>query len=92
MAAENHLPDYEMCEADGDIFRFTRRDAVVEPGRGPILEPETLDFARTLSPGADVYALEAEWQSVWARNGRTRLQNPDKAFLGWVKKQGARTV
>ena len=46
---------------------------------------EVLDAARTLAPGADVYALEAEWRAFWVSSGRPRLTAPDRAFLAWVK-------
>lgn len=88
MAEENHLPDYEMAEAGGDVFRFTRRDPVIEPGgAGLALASETLEAARAMTPGWDVYALEAEWQGIWARSGRPRLGDADKAFLGWLAKR-----
>jgi len=81
-----HLPDYEMHEAPGDIIGFSRRGQVLEPGAdAPVLTPETHQAARDLAPGADVYALEAEWRSWWAQTGRVRLSNPDRAFLGWVR-------
>ncbi len=38
-------------------------------------------------PGWDVYALEADWQAFWVASGRRALKSPDKAFLGWVRKQ-----
>ncbi|NRB36662.1 MAG: replication initiator protein A [Rhodobacteraceae bacterium] len=88
MIAADHLPDYEMLEEPGDLIRFRSRHVVIEPGTLPVLRPEALEEARRLMPGADVYALEAEWRGVWARTGRTRLRSPDAAFLGWVKKRG----
>jgi plasmid replication initiation protein len=85
MIAEDHLPDYSLAEAPGDLLRVTRRDAVLETGAGaPLLAPETLETARALSPGADAHALAAEWRRWWAATGRKRLASPDKAFLGWV--------
>lgn len=91
MAEVNHLPDYEMAEGAGDIFHFTRRDTVTEAAPAalgaPVLRIETLDAARDLAPGADVYALEAEWRGVWARTGRPKLSNADRAFLGWLAKR-----
>ena len=66
-------------------MRFTRRAAVVDPVGAPVLSPEALDEARRLIPGADVYALEADWRGWWAESGRKRLGNADAAFLGWVK-------
>jgi plasmid replication initiation protein len=90
MIAADHLPDYVMSEEPGDLIRFAPRTLVVDPGTtAPVLSPEALDHARALMPGADVYALEAEWRAVWARTGSPRLRKPDAAFLGWVRKRGA---
>ena len=90
MIAADHLPDYVMSEEPGDLIRFAPRTLVVDPGTtAPVLSPETLDQARALMPGADVYALEAEWRAMWARTGSPRLRKPDAAFLGWVRKRGA---
>lgn len=87
MIGADHLPDYTMAEEPGDLISFTRRAQVVEPaGRGaPVLSPGALEEARRLAPGADVYALEAGWRDFWASTGRARLNDPDRAFLGWVK-------
>ena len=84
--ARDSLPDYALVEEPGDMIAVSRRDAeVIEPGRGLLLKAETLEEARRLALGADVYALEAEWQSFAARKPP---RNPDKAFLGWVAKRG----
>lgn len=93
MIAADPLPDYHLAEDPGDMLRVTRRAVVVEEGtpytpHGPMLRPATLETVRALVPGADVYALVAEWQGVWQRSGRPRLQSPDAAFMGWVKKRG----
>ncbi|MBK4218118.1 replication initiator protein A [Paracoccus caeni] len=85
MIRENRLPDYLLSEEPGDILRVTPRAAVIEPGEGPHLRAETLEQARALMPGADIYALEGEWRSWWAATGRPRLRSADKAFLGWVR-------
>lgn len=79
-----NLPDYEMYEALGDVIVFVRADQVVAAGTGPVLAPDTLDAARALAPGEDVYALEAQWRGWWADTGRRRIGNADRAFLGWV--------
>ena len=91
MIAAQPLPDYAMEELPGDLIRFSQKHAVSEPGAldTPRLKPATLERARDLMPGADVYALEAEWRTMWARSGRPRLRQADAAFLGWVKKRGA---
>jgi hypothetical protein len=88
MIAAQPLPDYAMEELPGDLIRFSQKHAVTEPGVGdaPVLKSATLERARALMPGADVYALEADWRAMWARSGRPRLRQADAAFLGWVKK------
>jgi plasmid replication initiation protein len=83
MILEDNLPDYTMAEVPGDLMVFTRRRA--RPVTGPALSAEALDRARALIPGADVYALEADWRGWWAETGSPRLGNADAAFLGWVK-------
>ena len=82
--AKDSLPDYQLEEEPGDMIAVTRRDAVIAPGQGAVLHPDTLDAARRLAPGADIYALEAEWQSFAAK---APPRDPDAAFLGWVRKR-----
>jgi hypothetical protein len=82
------LPDYAMEELEGDRIRFSQKNAVAEAAvNAPVLKADTLERARALMPGADVYALEADWRAMWARSGAPRLRNADAAFLGWVKKR-----
>ncbi|WP_300064243.1 replication initiator protein A [uncultured Roseobacter sp.] len=86
--AGDRLPEYQFTEDPGDIIAV-RPLQVVEPAAapGPQLAPETLEEARRLAPGADVYALEAAWRAVWDSSGRPALRAPDRAFLGWVRRQ-----
>lgn len=85
MIAADHLPDYTMAEEPGDLIRFAPR-GLVEDGPGlPPLEADVLAAARALAPGADIYALEAEWRAYWARSGRPPLRAAGAAFLGFVK-------
>jgi plasmid replication initiation protein len=84
MISDANLPDYEICEEPGDLICLTRRGQVVLPGTGPVLSADTLDAARAMQPGMDVYALEAEWRSFWMQSGQPRLGSANKAFLGWV--------
>ena len=86
MIATNHLPDYVLAEEGGDVIRVTPRPARLMPGEAPVLAPETLEEARALAPGWDVYALQADWHAYWAKSGRPRLRAPDRAFLGFVKR------
>ena len=83
----NHLPDYVLQEEPGDIVLITRRDVVVLPGDGPVLKSATIETARALMPGWDIYTLESDWRGIWQRSGRPRLRSPDAAFLGWLKKR-----
>lgn len=87
MIAANHLPDYEMAEDAGDMIRFSRRAGAMATAAPPQLSPETLQAARDIAPGADVYALQDSWQQMWYASGAPRLNAPDRAFLGWVRKQ-----
>lgn len=87
MIASDHLPDYQMQEEEGDMIVFLSRDAVVEGQGAPLLLSDTLEEARALMPGADVYALVAEWERFWVLSGRPRLRKPDAAFLGFVRKK-----
>ncbi|MEP5760255.1 MAG: replication initiator protein A [Litoreibacter sp.] len=84
MIVADTLPEYVLTEEPGDILRVTPRDQSVVAEVGLSLTPDTLVTARNMVPGADVYALEAEWRRFWQRSGRQRLRNPDKAFLGWL--------
>ena len=88
MIEEAQLPDYLMSEEPGDIIRFARigviEEEAFEPGL-PGFDPDVLDAARGLAPGADVYALEAEWRAWWVQTGRPRLSAPERAFLAWVR-------
>ena len=57
---------------------------MIERAGGQHLKPETLEAARALAPGADVYALEAEWQVSAPRRPR---RSADVAFLVWVRER-----
>lgn len=85
MIAADHLPDYQIEEEGGDIIRFTPREVLDDGPDAPPLDPETLAAARDILPGADVYALEADWRAYWVATGRPRLRSADRAFLGYVQ-------
>lgn len=83
----NHLPDYLLEEEPGDIIRVVSRAALLEGvSEAPPLSSDTLEEARTILPGADVYALEAAWRDYWMRSGRPRLRSADRAFIGFVRR------
>ncbi|MEO9649012.1 MAG: replication initiator protein A [Sulfitobacter pontiacus] len=85
MIEANHLPDYEMEEEAGDMIRFTRRTLIEEGPQAPPLSEQAIEAARAILPGADVYALEADWRAFWAASGRPKLRAADAAFVGFVK-------
>ena len=85
MIEANHLPDYEMEEEAGDMIRFTRRALIEDGPEAPPLSEHALEAARDILPGADVYALEADWRAFWAASGRPKLRAADAAFVGFVK-------
>lgn len=80
--SRDSLPDYHLEEELGDMIVVTRKNMGVAESRELVLKPETLDKARKLVPGADIYALEAEWRA-FAIKAQPRA--PDAAFLGWVR-------
>ncbi|RYH01046.1 plasmid replication initiator RepA [Salipiger sp. IMCC34102] len=88
MIEADGLPDYALAEEPGDLIRVTRRGVPAEAGA--TLSSDTLERARALAPGADVYALEAEWRGFWVASGQPRLRSADAAFLGWLKGRVAR--
>lgn len=87
MIVADLLPDYTLHEEDGDIIRVSRKRLVDDlPGQGlPPFDTATLDAARSMAPGWDIYALEAEWRGFWVASGRQKLRAPEKAFLGWLR-------
>lgn len=87
MIADDNLPDYCLAEAPGDVMIVSRRRSSAVTA-GPRPSADALDQARAMLPGADVYALEAEWRGWWDETGRPRLGNADAAFLGWIKTRG----
>ena len=82
---ENRMPDDLLAEESRDLLRVTARAAIHDPADGPHLRSEPLGEVRLLCPGADVHALQAEWQRWWVLGGRKLLRSSDRAFLEWVK-------
>ena len=83
----DHLPDYQLSELPNDMIEVRPRGVIDLPERIPQISDAARNEAKRLVPGADVYALEAEWRGIWAARGRMRLRSPDKAFLGWLNKR-----
>ncbi|KIN69840.1 Replication initiation protein RepA [Sulfitobacter noctilucicola] len=84
MIKSDHLPDYRLAEEEGDIIAFVPR-RLSEGPEAPPLSEAAYEAARAAAPGADVYALEADWRAYWARSGKPRLRSADGAFVGFVR-------
>ncbi len=81
------LPDYSLAEEPGDMIVVSRKGKVIDAEDRLVLKPETLEAGRALIPGADIYALEAEWRAF----ARQRLPRAaDAAFLGWLRARVAK--
>lgn len=78
------LPDYRFEEEPGDMIVVTRKSALGEAVLDLALRSETLEEARMLVPGADIYALEAEWRALAVQSPP---RSADAAFLGWLRKR-----
>lgn len=85
MIVDDNLPDYEITEDLGDVMVITRRRLVEDIAGLAPFGADTLNAARAMAPGWDIYALEAEWRGFWVATGRQKLARPDKAFLGWLR-------
>lgn len=89
-AQHHHMPDYGIRWRDDDSVIFERRDVARlgdSPSRARVhLRPETMEKARTLARGWDVYVIESDWRVWMADSGMDPPKNPDSAFLGFVKK------
>ena len=58
---------------------------LAKPNGRILLKTETFEKARELAPRYDVYHIERCWRD-WPGNDMASLKDPDKAFLGFVRK------
>lgn len=95
IVGRNRLPDYKLSleQNDGDLWiRFVPR--VVSPGEGEVLPPvvgviadigeATYRRAALLAEGYDLDLLLRRWQK-WASGQMVAPEDPDAAFLGFVR-------
>ena len=68
----------------GRKARLTGTVEQVDFARHIPLRPDTLERARGMFRGYDIYFLEAEWRSIFA--SMPPPEKPDGAFIGWCKK------
>lgn len=89
LVSHDHLPQYAMSyDAERDIVTFHNREIMVAITHYSALRlnAETYHDAKTVAPGWDVYALEAEWKTWMADHELEVPQNPDRAFIGFCRK------
>jgi plasmid replication initiation protein len=105
IAEKKQLLDYALraYEKDGKEFLHAKRvSAKVQPKEPEVVEvppptrflhlrTATYEKAKKLSPGFDIYALEADWIAKSKQNN-IEIKDPDAAFLGWCKRVGERNV
>lgn len=84
MIGQGQILEYALTEEPGDIIRFAPL-RLIDEADVVFLSPDTLDAARALLPGWDVYALEAEWRAGAGRVTHGRAGGADRAFLKWVE-------
>lgn len=85
----NHLPDYQV-HIDGDNVVFVNRETIpkkiAKPQKNTLqIKEKTLETARKVAPGYDIYALKQDWISHWNESGQPELKSADAAFIGFCK-------
>jgi len=93
IARSDHLPDYRLSfDEEMDHVKFFNRTSWWElnspNSNGKTIAPmstEVYETCRSIAPGYDIHALEAEWKRWWASSGWPKLDNPAKAFLGFCR-------
>lgn len=85
----NHLPDYEVSLEDDNVV-FVNRNTLSKRRQSTnnetlVVQEKTLDVARKVAPGYDIYALKQEWTSHWVASGKPELKSADAAFIGFCK-------
>lgn len=88
-----HFPEYALVMTD-DTVVFTNRGHAgaarqmalpLNDGASLRLRPDTLQKAKKVAPGYDVYALEAEWRDWLMDSDKPAPKSPDAAFIGFCK-------
>jgi plasmid replication initiation protein len=97
LSRTNHLPDYIVTidsEKDQAVFLNRRTmptgKSITNDNGYPCIMEITMEKARKVAPGYDVYWLKEEWLLFWDDSGRIAIKNPDAAFLAFCKKRSER--
>jgi plasmid replication initiation protein len=90
---EQHLPDYSLS-LDGDIVTImsrkqeqAKRSVAKHDTSKLLLKSETLQRAKKIAAGYDIYVIEQEWRNWWNDSGQPPLKSADAAFIGFCKKR-----
>lgn len=90
ITAADSLPDYTLEVVDGDLLMVRpKRAHIIEDAGQPKFSADVYEEARALSPGWDVYGLEADWRGYWVASGRPHLRSPRRAFLAYCAKRAS---
>lgn len=89
---EQHLPDYTLALNDNKVIIQNRKAYGLRTTKNddetlPQLKVDTIQKARKIAAGYDIYALEREWRDWWYTSGKPPLKSPDGAFIGFCKKR-----
>lgn len=95
LSEHNHLPDY-MVTLSGNNIIFTNRNTLPIKREKPeknvlVLSDRTIENAKKIAAGYDIYALEQEWRTHWNDSGKPEIRNPDAAFIGFCKQRYGRS-
>ncbi len=88
----NHMPDYTLSIQDDVVIVQPKKimcqdvDVLMPPDLS--LTTDTLEAARHLAPGWDIYHLQSEWRS-WVLGKSIPVRDPDKNFLSFCKNRGS---
>lgn len=98
IAEDDHIPDYRL-KVEKSRVMFIRKGRGQRPDAPdaalPLFEsalavqPDTMDKARSVAPGYDIYALYQDWRG-FALQQDELPRNADAAFLGFCKRKNER--
>ncbi|MER0240304.1 replication initiator protein A [Fulvimarina sp. MAC8] len=95
IAEDGNVPDYDLRLDGGKVIlsRKMRNRAVAPretfPTKALKVGEETMEKAKQVAPGYNIYALYDDWQA-FAASRESPPRDPDAAFLGFCKKRSDR--
>jgi hypothetical protein len=87
----DHMPEYAFEMVSSDQVVVKPKPGKVGPPALPrpslMLRTETFETAKTLAPGWDIHAVEADWRG-WLAKKNIIPDSPDAHFLAFCKRRG----